>query len=69
MSGTKEFYDLIAIFEKSKIAYGRRLDKENKQDWNRKVYYQDGETNRLFIAFVEGYALAKSMAIQGAFEQ
>jgi hypothetical protein len=68
MLKTKEFLDLMAAFEKSRCAHGYRKDKEHKDEWRRKIYYQDGELNNLFIAYMEGYSLAKSMAIQGAFE-
>lgn len=71
MLETKEFYDLMAAFEKSKNihGYGRRLDREiDKSLWAKQVYYQNGDINQLFIAFMNGYSLAKSMAHQGFFE-
>jgi hypothetical protein len=71
MLETKEFYDLMNAFEKSKHihGYGRRLEREtDKALWVKQVYYQNGSINELFIAFMNGYSLAKSMAHQGIFE-
>ena len=58
MRGTKEFYELQRIFEKT---YSHlRLDKEN-QDSNIPAdhFYQNGEVNELFKSFMNGYALAR----------
>ena len=63
---TKEFYDQVAVFER--IYSNLRLDKEDKKLWRKKQFYQNGETNKLFIAFLEGFAMAKHMAIMGKFE-
>ena len=65
MNKTKEMYDLMSEFEKFQ-KYGR-FDKEEKVNWERGVYYQNGVINDLFNTFMGGYALAKNMAIQGHF--
>lgn len=58
MLHTKEFHDVMAMFEKQKFIYGR-LDREPKDQWKRQIYYQDGKVNALFIAFLSGYMLGK----------
>jgi hypothetical protein len=58
-SETKEFYDLVKEFEKIFSHY--RLNKESKELYSREHFYQDGDTNRAFIAFMNGYQLAKSI--------
>jgi len=54
---TKEHYDLIKEFEKT--FKGARLDKEEKSLWSKSIVYQDGQVNKLFIAFRLGYSLGK----------
>jgi hypothetical protein len=54
---TKEHYELIAMFEKN--FPNKRFDKEPREDWTRKVIYQDGSVNSLFLAFRMGYQLGK----------
>ncbi len=51
---TKEWYDLMAAFEKGN--FGRyRLDREEKDLWKLQCYYQNGETNELFKVYLAGY--------------
>lgn len=55
---TKEWYDLVAQFEKQ-FAY-MRLDKEkDKELWKKGHVYEDGHTNLFFMAFSKGYAFGK----------
>jgi hypothetical protein len=51
---TKEFYDLLAQFEKTYKQ--ERLDREDKVWWAEGHVYQNGYTNDLFKAFQLGYA-------------
>lgn len=51
---TKEWYELMASFEKGR--FGRyRIDREDKEMWKHQVYYQDGQANELFKVFLAGY--------------
>jgi hypothetical protein len=56
---TQEHIDLMAQFEKQ--FRGRRLDREAKEFWAKQRIYQDGQVNELFLAFRQGYALAKAI--------
>ena len=56
---SKEWYELIATFERSEFAKGYRRDKEDREFWKRGRLYQNGELNELFRAFQAGYALGK----------
>ena len=64
MAKTKEFYDIMAQFEKdgAKLFYGKRMDREDKSEWNRQNYYQDGFVNLMFRSFLLGYQLHKSIS-------
>lgn len=55
---SKEHYELMEMFER--IYGGERLDRERKENWMRGYVYQNGETNKLFIAFREGVAYGKT---------
>lgn len=57
MLGTQEHYDLMAHFEKQFKSL--RLDKEPKAMWPRGDFYENGEANTLFLAFMRGYSLGK----------
>jgi hypothetical protein len=58
MLKSKEHYDLMAQFEKE--YKGLRLDREKSKDlWAIGQVYENGQTNELFIAFRNGYSLAK----------
>lgn len=57
MLQSKEHYDLLAMFEKEFKTM--RLDKEAKELWQRGIIYQNGEVNKLFLAYRKGYALGK----------
>ncbi len=56
-SETKEFYDLLAAFEK--IYSYLRLDKESKSMYRNGAFYQNGEANHLFKAFMHGYQVGR----------
>jgi hypothetical protein len=59
MLGTKEHYEVIAMFDRE--FKGHRLDKEAKDMWRKGHVYQDGQTDALFNAYLRGYALGKAM--------
>lgn len=57
-ASTKEFFDLQKDFEKT-FKY-LRIDREVDKDWHRRGYfYQNGETNNAFKAFLHGYQLGR----------
>lgn len=58
--GSKEFYDLLATFERD--FRGVRLDREAKNMWPRGYVYQHGEVNQLFLAYRKGVAYGKALA-------
>lgn len=60
---SKEFHEVMQDFERAVEGY--RLERELRIDFHRKIYYQDGTTNKLFQMFLLGYSLAKSKAISG----
>lgn len=61
MLGTKEHYDVMAVFEKT-VGKGMRLDRETDETVKRMGYiYQSGETNNAFKIYLAGYALGKMM--------
>ena len=53
---SKEHYDLINDFERN---FSERFDKEDKSLWAKSIIYQDGEVNKLFLAFRLGYSAGK----------
>ncbi len=63
MLHTKEHYEMMAKFEKefTKKFMGR-IDREEKTEWERGNYYQDGMTNSLFKMFQLGYVYGKAVA-------
>ena len=66
MLNTKEFYDLMAQFEKDAGHYN--FEKENKKMFCKQVYYCNGEVNNLFKMYFMGYQSAKCMARLGYFD-
>ena len=64
MLGTKEFYEVMASFEKTAkdlVSMGQQgLNKESKEDWKKQRYYSDGNANNAFKMFLQGYSLGKS---------
>jgi hypothetical protein len=57
MLKTQEHYDLMAQFERA--FKHERLDKEDKELWNKSQIYQDGKVNNLFLAYRLGYSYGK----------
>lgn len=51
----KEHYEIIAAFEKAFPHEGRK-DKEDIAFWKKGRIYQNGEVNKLFLAFRYGVA-------------
>lgn len=58
--GSKEHYEMIAMFEKVFAGEGR-FDKEPKEFWTKGNIYQNGEINKLFIAFRHGVAFGTAI--------
>ena len=54
---SKEHYEIMKQFEKD-MKY-HNFDKENKELWEKQIIYQDGEVNKLFLAYRLGYSLGK----------
>lgn len=64
MRGTQEFDDLMEQFEKdAKKVFRGRFDRVKKEDLNKQPaifsFYEDGQVNDLFRAYMMGYAYAK----------
>ncbi|WP_313413205.1 hypothetical protein [Sedimentibacter sp.] len=55
--GTKEFYEILSNFERE--FKDMRLDRENESLWEMGQVYQNGETNKLYLAYRQGYALGR----------
>ncbi|GGG03208.1 MULTISPECIES: hypothetical protein [Cysteiniphilum] len=65
MFGTKEFDAVLVGFENA-MRYGAfrcRLDRESREEMRegKGNWYQDGEANQLFKAYMLGYSNAKSV--------
>lgn len=63
MLETKEFYEVMAQFEKDAkrvIRVGNMgFTKEPKENWIKQNYYSDGVANGAFKMFLIGYSLGK----------
>jgi hypothetical protein len=58
---SKEHYDLMAQFERdNKLTPSHR--EKDKEWWKRGQVYENGEVNRNFIYFRQGYSFGKSIA-------
>lgn len=55
----REHYDLMAQFERQHSHM--RLDREQKELWQKGNIYQNGAANAAFISFRNGYAFAKAI--------
>ena len=55
--GSKEHYDILDGFERT--YHSHRLDREEKDLWKKGQVYQNGETNTLYKAYINGYALGR----------
>ena len=64
MVGTKEYYDLMEMFEKSikhiYIPGTNSLNKEPKELWKQGRVYADGNVNSAFYAYMHGYSFGKT---------
>lgn len=58
----KEHYEIMAAFERSFPQEGRK-DKEDKELWEKGNIYQDGDVNRLFLAFRCGVSYGLSVEL------
>jgi hypothetical protein len=62
---TKEFYDMMEVFERTSKEFLRTgnmgLTREPKENWSRQYYYSDGNANEAFRIFLNGYSLGKSL--------
>jgi len=65
MLGTKEFYEIMEVFEYNAKRFVRMgsqgLTKEDKELWKKQQYYCDGNTNDAFKMFLNGVSLGKSL--------
>ena len=60
MLKTKEHEDLMGMFEREHK--GMRIDREqDKGLWIGGNIYQDGHTNRLFLAYRQGYSYGRAI--------
>lgn len=63
MLNTKEFYEIMEVFEKSAkqlVSMGSQgLSKEDKGSWEKQTYYADGNVNNAFKMFLHGVSLGK----------
>lgn len=59
--GTKEFYEIQKSFEKAAKSgvFGYVPSDFTKDDFNSSTFYANGEVNRVFLAYMAGYAAAK----------
>lgn len=56
----KEHYEIMAAFERFFQGEGRK-DKEDKELWKKGLIYQNGDVNRLFLAFRSGVSYGLSL--------
>ena len=56
----KEHYELMDNFEKQYKKVGR-IDREGKSMWPKQTFYENGEINKLFLAYSSGYSLSKDL--------
>ena len=57
----KEHCELMDEFEK--IYKHECLDKEDRELWSKGIIYQNGQVNKLFLAFRWGYAVRKGVEL------
>ena len=57
---SKEFYELVEMFEREKFYGANRYDKEEKSLWPKGNVYQCGETNKMFRIYMRGYSFGKA---------
>lgn len=63
--GTKEFYEMMAQFEKDcfKLVYGHKFEKDDYKS-NPGSFYKDGTVNLMFKAYQLGYAFKRCIDLQ-----
>lgn len=67
MLENSEFYEAMKAFEKNinnvtRIRQGTQgFNKEPKENWEKRCYYTDGNTNEAFKIFLFGYSYGKTM--------
>jgi len=63
---TKEFYEIMQVFEsnaKKLVSMGHMgLTKEPKENWEKQIYYSDGNVNNAFKMFLNGVSLGKILS-------
>jgi hypothetical protein len=63
MLGTKEFYEIMDVFERTALKYvtvgNSGFKRESAENFKRKWYYCDGNANIAFIIFLNGVSLEK----------
>ncbi len=57
---SKEHYEIMEHFERH-LYKGIQLAREEKRLWPKGNIYCNGDVNRQFLAYRQGYALAKSI--------
>lgn len=67
MYGTKEFYELMAQFEKDAktLFYGHKIERvtrEERPTMPADQFYNDGFVNQMFHAYMMGYQFHKSIS-------
>jgi len=68
MTGTKEFYELMNMFEREtkQLMYGHRVERytrEEKEHIPANQFYTDGFVNDMFQAFMSGYQYRKALEL------
>lgn len=64
---TKEFYDLMDMFERDllnnslNLTYSKQLKREPKELWKTKYFYANAEVNTAFKAYILGYTYGKTV--------
>ncbi len=62
---TKEFYEIIDVFEKNAktlVSMGSQgLKREQKESWVKGYYYCDGNVNNAFKMFLHGVSFGKTL--------
>lgn len=65
MLHTKEFYEIMEVFEKTSkqfVRFGSQgLKREPKENWINKYYYCDGNVNEAFKIFLNGVMFGKTL--------
>lgn len=64
MKGTKEFYDVVAQFEKDFLNGEFYISARNpltRSPKDSKYFYDNGSVNQIFNAYLSGYSFCKSI--------